>query len=122
MLTDEETPFITAPGDEEEKRTTGRRMTHRRFGYPMLHKVACLFHILLVTLNVTIFATLTKPMRAYHESDDMGLDRRLSSSKAALEYVFEEGQPPYEPSPFVGQPREELDQAWDNLLRSKLYH
>ncbi|KAH7311621.1 hypothetical protein B0I35DRAFT_438461 [Stachybotrys elegans] len=77
-----------------------------------------LFHSVFVCLNLVLFLwniTSSNPVETVCPGDEVN-EAAFSPARTALRYVvqdFETG-----PSPFVGEPSKELDQAWSDLLRS----
>ncbi|KAI0435893.1 hypothetical protein F4803DRAFT_557535 [Xylaria telfairii] len=117
---EEKVPLFVDEGDtyNPEARTVKRRL-FQRSKYATAHGVIFLFQLLLLTANVTFFVSNAVFLRSYAReySDNHTLQRTFSPAEAALEYIaveeltYEQGS-----SPYTGEPRAELDQAWSKLL------
>ncbi|KAI1178234.1 hypothetical protein F4777DRAFT_130811 [Nemania sp. FL0916] len=119
----EKSPFIA---DERETRNRGKQSQTRLFQrnqYTAAHGVLYLIQLLLLAVNVSFFISNAACLRGsgYEHSDDHRLERTFSPAEVALKYVaVEELTNEQSSSPYTGEPRAELDQAWSKLLRSTL--
>ncbi|KAI0534496.1 hypothetical protein GGR58DRAFT_520254 [Xylaria digitata] len=78
--------------------------------YATGHGVLLIVNLLLLALNMTLFISNTASLRSHD-----------SPAELALEYItVEERSYEESPSPYTGEPRAELDQAWSQILRSTL--
>ncbi|KAI0189057.1 hypothetical protein F4808DRAFT_454100 [Astrocystis sublimbata] len=120
---EEQEPFLTADEGIPEASKGSKIKPHpKRTHLFSLNGVFGLFNLLFLILNFALLLRTSKTLmnevhldNRFNESD---LKRTFSPAQSAIEYKVE--LLGYGSSPFVGEPRYELDQAWSNLLRATM--
>ncbi|KAI0102797.1 hypothetical protein GGR51DRAFT_573823 [Nemania sp. FL0031] len=116
---EEKIPLFVDENDPHNRELHLARSSFLTNKYTVVHSILFLVHLLLLALNATLLAHNTTFFKHHAYSDVLG--STFSPAEEALEHValkdlgYEQS-----PSPYTGEPRPELDQAWSHLLRPTL--
>ncbi|KAK0609935.1 hypothetical protein B0T17DRAFT_629454 [Bombardia bombarda] len=85
-----------------------------------INGILCFLQLILFIFNVGFFLTGKPlvPSRSNLNGKEQDFEKAFSPARSAIEYSVEVLG--YENSPFTGEPRPELDEAWSDLLRSTM--
>ncbi|KAK4195845.1 hypothetical protein QBC40DRAFT_314971 [Triangularia verruculosa] len=89
---------------------------------PKRHTVLCVLHILFLVLNIALFIVikLSAPAQACSASGQKPDNVVYSPADSAVRYQVYQDKYDEGPTPFSGEPRPQLDNAWSKLLRSSM--
>ncbi|KAI0910067.1 hypothetical protein F4823DRAFT_387654 [Ustulina deusta] len=114
----EDEPFLAT--DEITQSNPNIWSRSKRAYFFKLNGILCVFQLVLLILNLAFLSNGNKWNKVFPVSpfDDSTFETAFSPAQSAIQYRVEVLG--YESSPFIGEPRPELDQAWSRLLRSTM--
>ncbi|KAI0186505.1 hypothetical protein EV127DRAFT_371071 [Xylaria flabelliformis] len=118
---EEQEPFLLTEGTmpPSHARSTSMKDPKWRLCYK-LNGVICIFQLLLLTFNLISLrdGDCSAISHLSNGFSDSGFELAFSPAESAIQYKIQHLG--FESSPFTGEPRPELDQAWSRLLRSTM--
>ncbi|KAF2229936.1 hypothetical protein EV356DRAFT_367735 [Viridothelium virens] len=119
----EEKPFLTnEEGDFNYNETPENKRCSLRFRIVKTHGVLFCLHIAFLSLNVIFLVWNVTPARHGKDSDVNAdaLKMAYSPAQTAVQYTVKDLNWGRVASPYTGEPRPEVDQAWSRLLKSTM--
>ncbi|KAI1387153.1 uncharacterized protein F4822DRAFT_429914 [Hypoxylon trugodes] len=118
---EEKIPFLSSEDDHDDQKVRPRQNGFWKNRSAAAHGILLVVQLLLFVLNVVFLISNITYLRARNDtvSSNASSMRAFSPAESALEYIIvEEDNYGHHQSPYTGEPRPEVDQAWSHLLRS----
>ncbi|KAI0897749.1 hypothetical protein F4806DRAFT_375667 [Annulohypoxylon nitens] len=116
---EEKIPFMAFENSHHDQEVRSKKGCFLRNKHPILYGVLLVLQLLLFILNATLLISNATSLGNFNSNTTP--EWILSPAETALQHItIEDLNYEHSSSPYTGEPRPELDQAWSKLLRSTL--